>query len=118
MAFRNAGLVNVPAITPTELYKAPTGYEAVIHSLFLSNVSTTQSDIQVTVSVLSSALSQTYRLIDNGIITAGITLIFDKPINLTSGDQILVTANIANSLEVFASILLATADSVAPLTSL
>lgn len=112
MAFRNAGLAAV-GTSYTTLYTGPASYEAVIHSLYFSN-SDTVNTVNVSVRVNIGGGVTAIDLIENAPVLPGTSLVFDKPINMKASDTIQVKASATSVLDAFASILLTTADAVAP----
>lgn len=112
MAFRNAGLAAV-GTSLTTLYTGPTSYEAVVHSLYISNsdtVNTVNVDVRVNIGGGVTAID----LIVGAPILPGTSLVFDKPINLKASDTLQVKASATSVVDAFASILLTPADGVAP----
>jgi hypothetical protein len=117
MAFRNASLPALPtANTLVTLYTCPAAYEAVVHALYVSNVSGGAAitvDVKVSIKNLGSTTT-TVSLLKAAQIIYGTSLIFDKPVNLRAGDYIQVQSNTANAAEVNASILLSAVDATVP----
>jgi hypothetical protein len=107
--FKNAGMtVGTNDNVSANLYTA-TGVTAVIHALYISNKSITNTanvDIKVTTDG-----GTTFRTLGKGLsISPETTLIMDKPINLETNDIIRVIADLnvdssSPEVDVFASIL-------------
>ena len=101
-SFKNAGVA--VGTSRTTLYTCPSGKEAVIHALYLSNIDGTNSvtaDIEITIDG-----GTTYRYIGKTLaVPADSTLIPDKPINLEAGDILAITASATGDLEAVCSIL-------------
>lgn len=111
MAFRNAGAAIGTSLTT--LYTVPANYEAVIHSLYISNTDTVNTiTVEIQATLTKAGLGSQY-LAQNVTIPAGTSLVFDKPINLRPTDILQVKASAA-TCEAFASILLTAEDTVAP----
>ena len=93
----------------TTLYEVPVSTSAVVHSLFLSNIHATDA-ITVGVAVRQATVrpnssQQEVYIAKNVDVVKGSTLIFDKPINLATGDILKVIASAASKCEATASIL-------------
>jgi hypothetical protein len=112
MAFRSAGIASVTT-SYTTLYTGPANYEAVVHSLYLSN-SDTVNTYTVSVRINIGGGVTAIPLVQNAQIPPGSSLIFDKPINMKASDTIQVLASAGSVISAYASILLTTADTVAP----
>ena len=117
MAFRNSSLPStsfVAANIPYSLYTCPATHEAVVHALYISNVSSSKAsitvDVMVAIKKIVNSTPITVHLLKEAQIIYGTTLIFDKPINLRAGDFISVQCNTASAVEVNASILLTALD--------
>lgn len=115
MAFRNASAINDTANTNTLLLTCPTSYEAVVHALYIANNSPALGPIVIKVKVTRLHDSGTTVHILNGTqILYGTSLVFDKPINLRAGDEIIFQADVAFGAEVFASALLTAEETTPP----
>lgn len=100
--FKNAGAAI--STTRTVVYTCPSGSQAVIHALFISNISDSTDglvDIEITV----DGGTTYFRAGKNIPIPSNSTLTLDKPINLESGDKLALKANQSDLLEVVVSIL-------------
>lgn len=100
--FRNAG---VPiGTTNTVLYTCPTGKAAVIHALYISNISqSTQGTVDIKLTIDGGT---TYMHIGKNIpVPPESTFYLEKPINLQADDKLALVANVGNVLEVVASIM-------------
>jgi len=99
--FKNAGIE--AGTTRSPLYTCPAGSTGVIHALYVSNVGTASSDIDIEITVDGGT---TYRYIGKGLaVPENSTLVLDKPINLESNDILAVTSSIANSVEAVCAVL-------------
>jgi len=101
-AFKNAG-VQV-GTSRTTLYTCPSGTEAVIHALYVSNVDgANNADVDIEITIDGGT---TYRYIGKTIpVPADSTLVLDKPINLEANDVLALTASAASDIEAVASVL-------------
>lgn len=101
-AFKNAG-VEI-GTTNTVLYTCPTGKTAVIHALYISNVTDTTHgvlDIKITIDG-----GTTYMYVGKNIpVPPESTLTLEKPINLESDDKIAFVCTSSNTLQAVASIM-------------
>jgi len=91
MATNNFKLISsdsVSAIANTLINTAPTSATMVIHSIYLTNVGSGESFANVLVEDVSA--TTTTHVAYNSSIPAGETLIFDKPLNLETGDKLYV----------------------------
>lgn len=86
------------------LYTAPASTTSIVHNLTIANVDGT-NDCDVTIEVTDSSAAVTRKLGYLITVPAKNSLIWDKPINLETGDALKLTAAVANDLEAFASIL-------------
>lgn len=99
--FKNAGIEI--GVVGSPLYTCPPGAQAVIHALYISNITETNATVDIKVTVDGGT---TYRHVGKSIpIPPQSTLTLEKPINLESDDVISLTASHASTLEVVASIL-------------
>jgi hypothetical protein len=98
-SFKNA--VSVVTTTVSVLYTS-TG-ESILHGIFLANIIGTQ--VTGTVIFYDASSTTEYYILFNSPILPGSTLVFDKPINLETGDQIRLVASDADSISAFTSIL-------------
>lgn len=99
--FKNKGVV--AGTTATTLYTVPASTTAVIHAIHACNISSAQRTI--TIQWTDNSASTTYRLAYQAPIPVGSTLVFDKPVNLETGDVLEVIADAAASVEMTAAIL-------------
>lgn len=101
--FKNAA-VNLTSTSRTDLYTTPSSTTAVVHNLTIANVDGTNS-ANITIEFYDSSATTYFKLAQDVPVPAGSTLIFDKPINLETGDKISLTASAANDLTGFASVM-------------
>jgi hypothetical protein len=101
--FKNAA-VNLSSTDRTDLYTAPSSTTAVVHNLTIANVDGVNS-ANITIEFYDSSATTYFKLAQDVPVPAGSTLIFDKPINLETGDKISLTASVANDLTGFASVM-------------
>jgi hypothetical protein len=101
-AFKNAG-VSV-GTTRTTLYTCPSGKEVVIHALYISNINGT-SPATASIEITTDGGSTYFYVGKTLSVPEDSTLVFDKPLNLESGDILAVTAASAGMLEAVCSIL-------------
>jgi len=100
--FKNAGAQIGTA--RTVVYSCPPNAQAVIHSLFISNVDGT-NDATVNIEITVDG-GITYRHIGKSLpVPADSTLIIERSINLESNDILVVTASDYGDVEAVASIL-------------
>ena len=90
--FKNAGLdVGTSDNSSNDLYTCPSATAAVIHALYISNLSSTNVanvDIKITIDG-----GTTFRHIGKSLeIDVNNTLVLDKPINLEANDKIRIIA--------------------------
>ena len=92
-SFKNAGLdVGVLDDATGNMYTAGTGVTAVIHAVYISNLSTTNS-AKVNVKVTIDGGS-TFRHVGRSLeVPANNTLVLDKPINLENNDILRIYAD-------------------------
>ena len=102
-SFKNAA-VNLTTTSRTDLYTTPASTTAVVHNLTIANTDGVVS-ANITIEFYDSSTTTYYKLAHLVPVPAGATLIFDKPINLETGDKISLTASVANDLSGFASIM-------------
>jgi len=94
--FKNAK--SVISATGTDLYTTPVARQAIIHSLFLTNI--TNAPVRVTVVV------GTIKVINSKSILSNDTLILDKTINISKDESLTIIADDGNNtIEAFASII-------------
>lgn len=97
MAFRNSSKAIGTAWT--QVYICPVGFEAVVHSLYVSNtdnINDISIDIQITTNHSSSGGSNGSFYVLRGIkILANTTLVLDKPLNLRANDFISLKSSAA-----------------------
>ena len=102
-AFKNAA-VNLSSTSRTDLYTTPSSTTSVVHNLTITNVDGTNS-ANITIEFYDSSATTYYKLAYLVPVPAGSTLIFDKPINLETGDKISLTASSSNTLSGYASVM-------------
>ena len=108
--FKNFGLdVGVVDDSTGNLYTAGSGVSAVVHALYISNLSSTNA-AKVNVKVTTDGGSTFYHVGRSLNISANNTLVLDKPINLEASDILRVYADpnpdsSSVDVEAFASIL-------------
>tara|TARA_X000000950_G_scaffold169985_1_gene207285 strand:- start:1202 stop:1549 length:348 start_codon:yes stop_codon:yes gene_type:complete len=92
-SFKNAGLdVGVLDASAGDIYTAGGSVTAVIHAVYISNLSTT-NDAKVNVKVTIDGGS-TFRHVGRSLnVPANNTLVLDKPINLENNDKIRIYAD-------------------------
>tara|TARA_B100001287_G_scaffold194159_1_gene164220 strand:+ start:57 stop:404 length:348 start_codon:yes stop_codon:yes gene_type:complete len=92
--FKNAGLaVGVTDNSSANLYTVPSGAQAVIHALFISNKSKTNYG-NVNVKVTTDGGSTFFHIGKSLNIEPENTLMIDKPINMETNDILRVTAEL------------------------
>lgn len=102
-AFKNAA-VNLSSTSRIDLYTTPSLTTSVVHNLTITNVDGTNS-ANITIEFYDSSATTYYKLAYLVPVPAGSTLIFDKPINLETGDKISLTASSSNTLSGYASVM-------------
>jgi len=102
-AFKSAA-TTLSTTSRTDLYTAPASTTSVVHNLTIANIDGTNS-ATITIEVYKSAATTYYKLAYLVPVPAGSTLIFDKPINLETGDKISLTASASNALSGFVSVM-------------
>lgn len=105
--FKNAGSVISTANTDAPVYQAPPGRQSLVHSLTISNLEATES-IQATITVTKG--SDVFTILKKAIITPSNSLVWDKVINLETGNILKVqtvgeTVSASCNANAFASIL-------------
>ena len=95
---------NAISSSGTVIYTCPSATTAVIHSVFISNVSASSSDT-IEIKMTSSARSSTYHIGKNIPIAVGSSLILDKPIVLQASDTLTFTSGANSTLEATLGIL-------------
>ena len=109
-SFKNAGLdVGVLNDATGNMYTAGSGVTAVVHAVYISNLSTTNS-AKVNVQVTTDGGSTFFHVGRSLNVSANNTLVLDKPINLEANDILRVYADpnpdsSSVDVEAFASIL-------------
>jgi hypothetical protein len=115
MAFRN--ISKSIGTSFTSVYICPNNYEAVLHSLYISNTDASNDitvDVQLTTSKPGNpGVAGSYKIVSNIKILAGTTLILDKPVNLRSTDELKIQSS-ASTCDAVGSILLTNEDALAP----
>ena len=92
-SFKNAGLdVGVLNDTTGNMYTAGSGVTAVIHAVYISNLSTTNS-AKVNVHVTTDCGSTFYHVCERLAVPANNTLVLDKPINIETADILRIHAD-------------------------
>lgn len=84
--------------TSTDIYTAPAVTTATIHAVWFANLHATNQQT-VTVTWTDSSAASTHTLLNNVPIPVSDTLIFDKPVNLETGDKISALCSSANDVE-------------------
>jgi hypothetical protein len=89
--FKNAGMMLVLPIIASDLYTCPSATAAVIHALYISNLSSTNvANVDVKITIDGGT---TFRHIGKSLeIDVNNTLVLDKPINLEANDKIRIIA--------------------------
>ncbi len=108
--FKNAGMTVITSDNASaNLYTCPSATTAVIHALYISNLSSTNvANVDVKVTTDGGT---TFRHIGKSLqIPVSNTLVLDKPINLESGDIVRIVAesnedSSSPNVEAFASVL-------------
>jgi len=94
---KNAG--QLIGATSTTIYTVPAATTAVVHAAWFANLhASNQLTITVTWTDLSDA-STVHTILNNVPIPVNDTLIFDKPINLETGDILSALCSSANDVE-------------------
>jgi hypothetical protein len=101
--FKNAA-VDLTTTDRTDLYTTPSLTTSVVHNLTITNIDGIAS-ANITIEFYDSSATTYYKLAHLVPVPGGSTLIFDKPINLETGDKISLTASAADDLSGFASIM-------------
>ena len=101
--FKNAAVV-LADTSRTDLYTTPSSTTAVVHNLTIANIDGTNS-ANVTIEFYDSSATTYYKLALSTPVPAGSSLIFDKPINLETGDKISLTASAGGDLSAYASVM-------------
>lgn len=101
-SFKNAGAI-VSATPGSLIYTTPSNATAVVHSLFVANTSSTPQHI--TVILVDASSSNSFRLIHEAPVPTGSTIVFDKPVNLETGDALRVIGSNAGVLHAVLSIM-------------
>lgn len=103
-SFKNASATISSANTRTDIYTAPSSTTSVIHNLNIANVDAS-INIAVDVEVYDDSEGSYSKLGNSIVVPVQTTLFWDKPINLETGDKLVVTATSADDCEVFVSVL-------------
>ena len=100
--FKNQGA----ALTTTgaDIYTCPASTQAVIHSIYVSNIDGTNS-ADVDIKVTTDGGTTYYHVAKTVPVPADSTLVLDKPVNLEASDKVHMTASANSDLEAFMSIL-------------
>jgi hypothetical protein len=101
--FKNAA-VNLTTTSRTDLYTTPSSTTAVVHNLTIANTDGVAS-ANITIEFYDSSTTTYYKLAHLVPVPGGSTLIFDKPINLETGDKISLTASAGGDLSGYASVM-------------
>jgi hypothetical protein len=102
-AFKSAA-ATLSTTARTDLYTAPAATTSVVHNLTIANIDGVNS-ANISIEVYKSASTTYFKLAHLVPVPAGSTLIFDKPINLETGDKISLTASASNALSGFVSVM-------------
>lgn len=102
-SFKNAAVV-LTNTSRTDLYTTPAATTAVVHNLTIANIDGVNS-ANITIEFYDASATTYFILGKNTPVPGGSSLIFDKPINLETGDKISLTASAGNDLSAFASIM-------------
>lgn len=111
MAFRNSSKAIGTAFS--QVYACPLGFEAVVHSVYVSNTDTL-NDIEVDVQITTHHASgggdnNTFYVLKGVKVMKNTTLVLDKPINLRANDTISLKSSAA-TCDCVASILTTVED--------
>ena len=101
--FKKAAYQNIPN-KESILYECPEKTMASVHTLIVSNITGDRS-VFCSVKIFDSKQKIKVDIIVKAMIEPGNTLVFDKPINLEVGDQILILPENIDELSAYASIL-------------
>lgn len=82
---------------PVTVYTTPAGTTAVIHGLFITNITAS--------SVLVTVMLDAYNVLKDVEIRANSTLVVNKPVNLLATEDLIVVSNTASSVDVVVSVL-------------
>lgn len=106
---------NAITTSGTTLYTCPASTTAMVHSLFVTNISGSAGSVTISHSTASGNNKATgvsgatnYRIGFSVPVNQNETLFYDKPIVLNAGDSLVLTANANSTFEAFLSILLMT----------
>lgn len=102
-SFTNAAVV-LSTTSRTDLYTAPALTKGIIHNLTIANIDGVNT-ANVTIEFYDASATTYYKLAYLVPVPGGATLIFDKPINLETGDKVSITADTASRLSAFASVM-------------
>lgn len=102
-SFKNAA-VELAGTSRTDLYTTPAATTAVMHNLTITNIDGVNS-ADITIEFYDSSATTYFKLAYLVPVPAGSTLIFDKPINLETGDKVSLTASAGGDLSGYASIM-------------
>lgn len=86
------------AATSTDIYTAPAATTTVVHAVWFANLHASAQQT-VTVTWTDSSAVSTHTILNEVPIPVNDTLIFDKPINLETGDKISALCSSANDVE-------------------
>lgn len=90
--------------TRTDVYTAGAGITAVVHGIHVSNIDGTNA-ATVDIEFYDSSATTYFHLGKTLPVPAGSTMVFEKPVNLETGDKISITASAANDIEAVLSVL-------------
>ena len=100
--FKNAS--GAVGTSDTTIYTAPGSTTSVIHAIYVSNIHSS-GDGTVDIKVTDTSTSSTYHIAKNLDVPNGSTVVFEKPVNLETGDILKLKAAGSGTLEVFVSVL-------------
>lgn len=109
-AFTNAGIKVSSADTYETVYTAPANTDpersASVHTLYFTNVDSTDKEnpIYINLRVYIVNQGQSFKIGHALEIPYGLTLTFDKAVNLSPGDYVEVSCDRADALEAFVSV--------------
>jgi hypothetical protein len=87
----------------TDVYTCPASTQATVHSLSLSNMTT--STIKVSVFVYDTSATALATIVKDAQVEMGNSLVWNKPLNLETTDVLRVVCDTASACEAVASIL-------------
>lgn len=93
---KNAG--QIIAATSTDIYTVPASTTTVVHAVWFANLHAS-NQVTVTVTWYDSSAVATHTILNEIVIPVNDTLIFDKPINLETGDKLSALCSSASDVE-------------------